>query len=422
MAGRHGHQPRRRKVSVVNMNENTTPMLNGITVLELDNSLAEFAGKLLADAGANVIKIEPPSGAPSRNVGPFNDGMSLHFGHYNTSKRSVVLDLTTDADVATLKRLAADSTVILDGLGPGVADRLGVGYRELQTVNPKLIYCSVTPFGLDGPWRALAATDLTQLALGGVMASCGYDDADEDTPMAPTGGHSRHVVGMMAAMATLAAVVQQGAIGTGQFIDVSAHEALAVSTEMAVPFWAYQQRDVERHTARHAMPAQTPRWQHRCADGKYFLALPLYIDNDRFTALVDWFAAEGMEEDLADAKFRSRAAREEAMFHIVDVIGRFCARHDSDYMFREAQARRLPWAPVNSPDELLDDAHFSQARDSFVEVESSVGTVKQAQLPYLIGHGQQLRAAPGLGEHTDEILSGLLEREVDVDTYAPQKI
>ncbi|WP_193312764.1 CoA transferase [Georgenia subflava] len=411
----------------MNTNDMITPMLDGLTVLELDSGgLAEFAGKLLADSGADVIKIEPPTGASSRRVGPFlgQDGdreSGLQFEHYNTSKRSVVLDLESEADRAALKALAAQADIVLDGLGAGVADRLGIGWQALQASNPGLIYCSITPFGVDGPWSGYAASDLTQLALGGVMASCGYDDLPDDDPIAPIGGHAKHLVGMMATMATLAAAFEKGVSGNGQFIDVSAHESIATSTEMAVPFWIYQQRDVERHTARHAMPADTPRWQHLCADGKYLLALPLYIDDARFAALVEWFDAEGMAEDLGDEKYRHSDTRENEMFHVVDVIGRFCAQHDSDYMFREAQARRLPWAPVNSPDELLRDEHFTQQRDTFVEVGSSRGTHRYAKPPFLVGNPAQLRPAPTLGAHTNEVLNALLESEYDEDALAPQR-
>ncbi|WP_345384354.1 CaiB/BaiF CoA transferase family protein [Pseudonocardia yuanmonensis] len=416
------------------MNVNRSTMLEGLTVLELDDGLAEFAGKLLADSGAEVIKIEPPRGAPGRAVAPFvgstPDRTSLQFEHYNTSKQSVVLDLTSEADRILLTRLAARADVVLDGLGAGVADSLGVGHTELSAVNPALIYCAVTPFGCDGPWAGFAATDLTQLALGGVMASCGYDDGADyadgtgysGAPVAPTGGHVKHLVGMMAVMATLAAVLELGTSGRGQFVDVSAHEATAVSTEMAVPFWLYQQREVHRHTARHAMPARTPRWQHRCADGKYLLALPLYIDDARFAALVEWFDSEGMAEDLADEKYRRSMQREDHMFHVVDVIGRFCARHDSDHLFREAQARRLPWAPVNSPDELLADPHFTEHRDTFVSVPAHGGVHLYAQPPFLIGHGTSIRPAPRLGEHTRDVLGAVLEDEYTTDTPARQQV
>lgn len=406
------------------VNDDTT-MLGGITALELDAGLAAFAGKLLADAGADVIAVEPPTGAPGRSVGPFlpadrTTGSSLHFGHYNTSKRSVVLDRESAEGRAAILALVAGADVVLDGLGVGVLDALGLGYEACRQVNPGIVYCSVTPFGTDGPWSTLAATDLTQLALGGIMAGCGYDDGVPTAdPIAPTGGQAAHVVGIQAAMATLAALIECGSTGAGQRIDVSAHEALAVSTEMAVPFWLYQHQEVRRQTGRHAMPGRTPAWQHLCADGRYFLALPLYIDDKRFAALVEWFDSEGMAEDLADEAYRTTATREPQMAHVVDVIGRFCAAHDSAYLFREAQARRLPWAPVNAPDELLDDPQFMQVRHSFVDVATRDGqTHPYARLPYLIGTDQHPRPAPMLGEHTDEVLRGLDPR-AGTDRHRP---
>ena len=317
----------------------------------------------------------------------------------------MVLNHESKTDSVVFKKLVENADIVLDGMGVGVLSALDLGYEELGRINPGIIYCSITPFGAEGPWSSFAASDLTQLALGGVMALCGYDDGSAEEPIAPIGGQSKHVVGMMAVMATLAALVERDNTGVGQYIDISAHESLAVSTEMAVPFWLYQQREVKRQTARHAMPETTPRWQHLCADGKYLLALPLYITDARFAALVEWFESEGMAEDLADEKYRAAGSREEEMFHVVDVIGRFCDVHDSEYMFREAQARRLPWAPVNAPEELLQDSHFTEVRGTFVDIASpDGGQHKSARLPYLIGQDQQPHAAPQLGAHTDQIL------------------
>jgi crotonobetainyl-CoA:carnitine CoA-transferase CaiB-like acyl-CoA transferase len=390
-------------------------LLEGVRVLEFDQGIAQYAGKILADAGADVIKVEPLNGAPARNFGPFLGDVegierSLSFWHYNTSKRSIAVDFNDPKHIAFIKALATTATVVLDGMELGELEEMGIGFAELKKVNPTLIYCSVTPFGLDGPWAGFAASDLIQLAAGGLMSVCGYDGEALPDPVAPTGGQSRHIAGMMAAIAVIGALVRDSASEEAQWIDVSAHESIAVSMEMAVPFWLYQSREVVRHTARHAVPVQTPRWQHRCRDGKYFLALPLYIDDTRFAALVEWFESKGLAEDLGDETYRTEAGRAQRMFHVVDVIGRFCAAHDSAYMFRESQARRLPWAPVNSPEDLFKEEHFVEHRKTFVEVVDGDGSASHqyVQIPFLIGHGNTgLRRAPLLGEHTEQIKAEL---------------
>jgi len=389
--------------------------LRGVRVIEFDLGIAQFAGRILADAGAEVIKIEVAAGNTPRNFGPFLDNRqgkdrSLNFWYYNTSKQSVVLDLSSPEGLDAARELAAGATVIIDGMEVGQLDALGLRYEDLKVVNPRLVYCAVTAFGQDGPWRDYATSDLVQLAAGGLLSVCGYDEPDGPPyPVAPTGGQSRHIVGMTAAMAVIAALIARSDADEGQFIDVSAHDSIAVSLEMGVPFWFYQQREVVRHTARHAMPGPTPRWQHRCADGKYLLALPLYIDDTRFAALVDWFGSEGMAEDLTDEKYQTAGNRAGAMDHIIDVIGRFCAAHDSATMFHGSQARRLPWAPVNAPDEILADPHFTAHRHTFVEVRDSVSGEPHlfAQLPFLVGQGDAISRPPKLGEHTDLVKAAL---------------
>ena len=386
--------------------ENFRP-LQGVRVIEFGDGLGSYAGRLLADSGAEVIKVEPPQGAASRSAGPFVGGaadpeQSLQFWHANASKQSIALDLHDPQDVATARALVASADVVLDGLAPGALQALGLGQAALRAAHSKLIVCAITPFGQDGPWANYTSSDLVQLAAGGLLSVCGYDGGDgPDTPVAPTGGQAAHIAGMTAMMAILAALIEVQASGEGQFIDVSAQASIAVSLEMGVPFWAYQQREVIRHTARHAMPAESPRWQHRCADGKYFLALPLYIDDARFAALVEWFDAEGLAEDLTDPSYQLMSGRAHRMGHIIEVIGRFCAKHDAATMFRESQARRLPWAPVNSPDEILADPHFSEARHTFADV-ADPATGQQyrfAKLPYLIGHADTTTMPPRLDQH-----------------------
>ena len=159
--------------------ESTGP-LAGLRVLELTSEHAQFCGKLMADLGADVIKIEPPGGQETRNVGPFlddeiNPERSLYFWHYNTSKRGVTLDLNTPSGQDIFRKLAATAGLILESFPAGHLPSLGLGFESLSKDNPELIMCSVTPFGQDGPWRDYQTSDLLHLAAGGQMASSGYD-------------------------------------------------------------------------------------------------------------------------------------------------------------------------------------------------------------------------------------------------------
>ena len=188
--------------------------LSGLRVLELSGHEGDFCGKLMADMGADVIKIEPPGGEASRSRGPFyNDtpdrNGSLWFWHYNTSKRGITLDLETADGQALLKRLVPSADILLESYQPGYLPSLGMGHDDLSALNPGLIMCSLTPFGQSGPWRDFKPSDLIHMAGGGQMASCGYDDADVagGPPMAPGGGQSWHIGGEYAYIAIVSAVM-----------------------------------------------------------------------------------------------------------------------------------------------------------------------------------------------------------------------
>ena len=165
------------------MNGKTKPgALAGIRVIELADEQAEYCGLTLAGLGADVIKVEPPGGSPTRRIGPFyqdkpDPNGSLFFWQYNRGKRSIVLDLNQEGDRNKFKELLAGADVLLESTPKGELDKLGLGNSDLRKQFPSLITARVTPFGDDGPWANFKGSDLIHLALGGVMMNCGYDPA-----------------------------------------------------------------------------------------------------------------------------------------------------------------------------------------------------------------------------------------------------
>lgn len=383
--------------------------LEGLRVLEFDKAgETQFAGKILADMGADVIKVEPIGGVAARRVPPFfrdveDANASLYFWHYNTSKRSIEVNLADAADANLVALLLEHTDVILDGVGlqgqiPGFSE-------SWQEKYPRLLYCRVTPFGNDGPWAGFLSSDIIQLA-GGVSAECGYE-APGTPPISPSGGQANHLAGLMSAIGVMAGLCYRDRAGIGQEIDVAAHDVVAVSTEMGIPFWEFQHVNVVRQGGRHARPEVSAPWMHLCADGKYFCALPLYLDDRRFAAMSEWFESEGMSDDLMEPEYRDGSYRNPRMDHIIDVIRRFCLQHESGYLFYESQKRRLPWAPVNSPDELCQDPHLSEDRGVFEEVahEELNRHFLYPGAPYkLSGTPWEItRRPPLLGEHNQEV-------------------
>lgn len=392
--------------------------LGQFVVLEAGDERGEFAGLLLAGLGAEVVRVEPHGGAPSRRLGPFaadasDPERSLHFWRYNLNKKSVTLDVDDPSGAPVLARMAARADVILDSGEASAVERRLALCRELRAANPRLIVCTITPFGLDGPYRDLTMTDLTQMAMGGIMAVCGYEPAADgkyDTPpIAPAAWHAYHLGSEYAAVSITAALNFRELTGEGQEIDVSIHEALNTCTEFTMPSYIYAGVVVRRQTARHASATISPPWLRRAADGVYVNAIVAPTDRE-FRAFVRLLDECGIAHNLDSESFAdaSRRARRERQREIFATLDRLVASRPAEEIFRRAQALGLAWAPVRRPEENLDDEHFRR-RGSFAAINhpelgrellypASVAT--NGERPHF-GYN---RRAPRLGEHTDEVL------------------
>ena len=403
--------------------------LTGLRILELSDEKGQFCGKLFGDLGADVIKIEPPDGERNRHVGPFLDDIphperSLSFWYYNTSKRGITLNLETADGRALFRRLAATADVILETFRPGYLASLGLDFDSLRADNPGLILCSLTPFGQTGPWRDYLSSDLLHMAAGGEMASCGYDEADVPNapPIAPGGGNAWHMGCHYAYMAIMAALVFRTVSGQGQYIDVSIHEACALTTESAIANYVYRGEVLRRQTGRHHAPGPTPRTQFRAKDGTYVTALisgglnPRNVKN-----LADLMDVYGMAGDLQDPKYQDPAVIAANTAHIIDgLLASFIASVPAEEVYHAAQARGFTWGAVRAPEALLDDAHLHD-RNFWKTVEHpEVGRSFVYPGEAAIYNGSPWgisRRAPLIGEHNGEIFHdelGLSQGELSV--------
>ncbi|MFO1024713.1 MAG: CoA transferase [Acetobacteraceae bacterium] len=389
--------------------------LAGLRVLELADEKGHFCGKLLGDLGADVVKIEPPGGEPCRHVGPFVDDVphaerSLSFWYYNTSKRGITLDLATADGQALFRRLAATTDVILETLRPGTLESFGLGYESLRAANPRLVLCSLTPFGQTGPWRDYLSSDLLHLAAGGEMASCGYDETDipNAPPIAPGGGNAWHMGCHYAYMAIMAALVFRTVSDQGQYIDASIHEACALTTESAIANYVYRGEVLKRQTGRHHAVGPTPRTQFLAKDGIYVTALIAGGLNPRnVKALAELMEPYGMAADLKDPKYQDPAVVTENTAHIIDdVLAGFIASLPADEVYHAAQNRGFTWGAVRPPEALLDDPHLHD-RNFWKQVEHpELGRTVTYPGEPAIYNGTPWRIsrrAPQIGEHNVEI-------------------
>jgi len=394
--------------------------LAGIRVIEICDELGQLAGKLLADMGADVIKVEPPGGSTARTIGPFVKDIpgvnrSLNFWYHNTNKRSVVLDLSLPPDRETAVRLVRTADVVIESNPPGYLASLGLSYDRLRAAMPGLIMCAITPFGQDGPWSGWKSSDLVALALGGPMRMNGYDP--EDAPGAPPirghGDQGYNTACHFAVMGVLAALLDFDRTGKGQFIDCSMHEALSCTVEVGMPYWFYKRLDVIRQTGRHAAARRTERWLYKARDGRDLILFGVGRDNASWAKLKLWYQSEGFGLQFDDPRFDDPRRRQPGRGspeaeEIMAETGRFIAAHDSDYVYRGGQSLSQAWGTVRSPDETLDDPHLWD-RGFFVMTrgEGVDGEVAMPGAPYRfsVTPWELRRPAPQLGEHTTEVLA-----------------
>lgn len=405
-------------------------LLRGIRVLEIADEKAAHCGKLLASQGADVVKVEPPWGDPSRHYGPFvhdtpDPERSLHFWHYNVNKRGLTLDLSVPEGGDLWRRLVSQADIVVDATPLDFLQRHRLSYDFLRPLNPRLVMVSVTPFGQDGPYRNYKASDLIHLALGGIMAICGYDpqeDGHYDTPpIAPQMWHAYHIASHYAFIALLGALFHRHRTGTGQFIDISIHDTCASNTEFSMPFYLYNEIVVQRLTHRHAAPYVTLPVSHRARDGRYVCAgnIPNAASLRRVGRLVvdAGVAAPDLLERLQDTAWaESFEAREE----VGEYVRQYIAAHTAEEAYHAGQAYDLAWGAIRLPEDNLSDAQF-RARGNIVELEhAGLGKVPYTTSPWLSDKTpwQMYRQAPRLGEHNREIYG----RELGVDEATLQRL
>ncbi|SFF77200.1 Crotonobetainyl-CoA:carnitine CoA-transferase CaiB [Novosphingobium sp. CF614] len=403
-------------------------LLGGLRVVELASDRAAYAGKLMGDLGADVIVVEAPGGHASRGYGPFVDDKAdpdrcLWWWNYNTSKRSVVLDLATEAGRADFRRLAGSADIVLEGEDPGVLDALGIDHTQIRADLPGLVWVSVTPNGRRCPELHEPTTDLTILAAGGLVWNCGYDDHSLP-PVRPSGGHAQHTASAFAVMGALTAVVHRDVSGIGQHVDVSMLAATNVTTEVSSVDFLYRRATNQRQTGRHASEHNTMGIQTMTGDGGY-ASNPLGLTTaGNYQAVLDWLRELGLEDQFPEAFFLQMGIDRggvslKVLGQDVEATEIYRAGREALYLiasqlttpefFVQAQQRGIACGAVYAPDEALADAHF-RFRGYPVEVEHpELGrSFTYPGLPFA-GEAipQAIRRAPLVGEHTEEVLAEL---------------
>jgi crotonobetainyl-CoA:carnitine CoA-transferase CaiB-like acyl-CoA transferase len=374
--------------------------LAGIRVIELANFIAgPLAGTLLADMGADVIKIEPPKGDMGRAMPPQRANESVSFVALNRNKRSLVLDLKQPEARDILLRLAASSDVVLEAYRPGALEKMGLGAADVKQVNPKIVYTSVSGFGQTGPYRRRAGVNLIIEAFSGALSVTGEPDK---MPMRP-GVQTADVFGaLFATYATLAGLVGAGRRGEGRIADVSLVEASIAAAAWEAADYLETGQVPKPLGNKHRLNAPYQLFETR--DARY---LAIGTPNDvLFGRLMQVL---GLEAHLADPRFATYASRKAHEAPLLELVEPAVRRRDAVELEAALIEAGLPCARVNNFKEVFADPHIV-SRGVVGDIEHPrLGRMKAVRNPVLLDHdGPDVhRHSPVLGEHSEEILREL---------------
>ncbi|HAL46226.1 MAG: CoA transferase [SAR202 cluster bacterium] len=384
-------------------NQTGPTALGHLRVLEVVDDVGELCGKMLADMGAMVTRIEPPGGAATRGIGPFLEDepspeRSLHFWSYNTSKRSITLDLDDPEGQALFKRLVENADIVVESMPPRYMDDRGFSFDDLHQLNPRLVYVSLSAFGRSGPRAGLAGGDLAGWASSGYMYTTGWT---WQPPTRPWGRQASHAACLYALSAAMSAILSRRRSGKGQHVDVSLQEAAASTGEGYVPFYVGDKMISGRRDNDHinsfgfkVLP---------CKDGWAHFNIGWRRDRN---AIVEWMTEEGVAEDLTDEKWLDPTYRRANFDHVVEVVSAWTKNKTKTEIFEQGQERGLECAAVYSIPEVIDDPQLEH-RGYWVDVEHPELDRKftYSGAPYLLTKTPWSlhRRAPLIGEDNEAV-------------------
>ncbi len=390
-------------------------------VLDLTEGGVNWAGRVLADLGADVVKVEPPEGSATRGRGPFAGDRpgredSLFWQAYCANKRGVSLDITTAKGRSQLLDLAATADVFLESFSPGYLERLGLGYEQVARVNPRLVYASITPFGQDGPYTNYKATDSTLWAMGGATFLAG----DLDRPPVRVAMHQAALhAGAQAAAGAMTALWARERTRRGQLVEVSIQEAVAWTLFNAWAFPPMHGVNYVRGTNMRGAAKIT----EACRDGYVNIGIAGGAAYGNSTGeLVQWMVEEGVAPpELLARDWRtwdtwavqaSPGPERDEFESARDLVRRFLKTKTKSELFQRAVRHGIMLAPCNTAQDILASPHL-KARDFWVELQQAGKRVrypgawaKLSETPLTLR-----RRAPKLGEHNSEVLGALPSRK-----------
>ncbi len=390
--------------------------LEGIKVLDLSRALAgPYCTMMLADMGAEVIKIEiPERGDDSRAWGPpFIEGESAYFISVNRNKKSMTLNLKKEKSVEIIHRLIKQADVLIENFRPGTMEKLSLSYDEVKEINPKIIYCSISGFGQDGPYRLLPGMDQVLQGMGGLMSITG----EPDGPPIKVGVAVADIAGgMFAAYGIVVALFNRETGGKGQMIDLSLLDCqVAWLTYRAGSFFASGE-----------IPKPLGSGHPVIVPYQAFKAKDVYVNvaagNDQLWQ--KFCKALGLENIMNEQRFATNAMRVKNREEIIEIIGDVICTKKADEWLKILTEAGVPCGPIYNMDKIFSDPQVLH-REMVKELEHpTAGKVKVTGIPIKLSNtpGEILKAPPVLGQHTKEILSELGFKEIEIEKLYEEKV
>jgi len=386
--------------------------LEGVRVLDLSNEFGMYCGRLLADLGADVIKVEPPGGDSERNLPPFyqnhpNPDRSLTYWYFNASKRSITLNLDNFDGRQIFRRLALNCDIILETFKPGTLEKWGLGIHTLQNLNPSLVLVSTSGFRQTGPHRNYETSDIVAYAMSGTMY-CSGDPGQP--PVKGPASPSRYIPAAHAAEGALLALLARAGTGRGQHVDISLQESLSsLITEFGVARYLNTGFVLRRWCGYDRPQFGMPQGTYRCQDGWVccYVARP-----EHWIAFAIWINEVTGNMAILDERFEAPAPERAQYTHVIrPIVEDFFMRWTKEEVYREAQLRHITISPMRTVGDLPQDPQLKdRGYWTSVEHEELEDTIVYPGRPYTLAETpwQVQRRPPMIGEHNHDVYCGEL--------------
>tara|TARA_B110000263_G_scaffold56296_1_gene47892 strand:- start:859 stop:2076 length:1218 start_codon:yes stop_codon:yes gene_type:complete len=384
-------------------------LLGGIKVVELSHIMAApTCGQLLADMGADVIKVERlPAGDDTRRFGNSTDGDSAAFAMMNRNKRGLGINLKTESGKAVMRSIIQRSDVFIENYRMGAMEHYGIGWEEMHEENPKLIYCSISGFGRTGPYAERGGFDLITQAMSGIMSITGEGPG---RPPVKVGAPITDITaGMLAALGICGAIIQRGKTGVGQYVDTSLYEAGIMHTFWQTAIHAATGEVTQAMGSAH--PLSAPYQAFKTKDTWVIVGA---ANQNTWLKLVKGIGAPQLAEDI---RFSEPVKRMENLEYLVEVLNNIFSKKPTSYWLEVLEKSGVPAGPVYDIAEMVKDPH-TKARGMIKKVAAERGgehAVIGHPVKYSAAHTNINRGAPLIGQHSEEILAefGFTKKEVE---------